>query len=65
MASTIGEVLEIELQDSYIKRPASPMIRVETYDISKLTGYICMVEGATAKDITLQRILYSGLPNQC
>jgi hypothetical protein len=68
MASKIGEVLEIELEDSYIKRPAGPMITVETHDISKLAGYIripSMAEGATTKDTTLQRILYSGLPNQC
>jgi hypothetical protein len=42
------------------------MITVETHDINKLAGYIrilSMVEGATAKDTKLQRILYSGLPN--
>ncbi len=69
MANKIGEVLEIEPKDSYIKRPAGPMIIVETHDdISKLAGYIrvpTMAEGVTAKDTTLQRILYSGLPNQC
>jgi hypothetical protein len=68
MASKIGEVLKIELEDSYIKRPAGPMIMVETHDISKLARYICipsMAEGATTKDTTPQRILYSGLPNQC
>jgi hypothetical protein len=68
MVSKIGEVLEIEPEDSYIKRPAGPIITVETRDIGKLARYICtpsMAEGATAKDITLQRILYSGLPNQC
>jgi hypothetical protein len=68
MANKIREVLEIESEDSYIKRPAIPMITVETRDIGKLVKHICipsMVEGATTKDITLQRILYSGLPNQC
>jgi hypothetical protein len=68
MASKIGEVLEIELEDSHIKRPAGPMITVETHDISKLAGYICipsMAKGAIAKGTTLQRILYSCLPNQC
>ncbi len=68
MASKIGEVLEIEPEGSYIKRPIGPMITVETHDINKLAGYIripSMAEGATAKDTTLQRILYSGLPNQC
>jgi hypothetical protein len=68
MTSKIGEVLEIELKDSYIKRPTGPMITMETHDISKLARYICipsMVEGATTKDITLQRILYLSLPNQC
>jgi hypothetical protein len=66
MANNIGEVLEIELEDSYIKRPVGPMIMMETHDISKLTGYIrilSMAKGATAKDTTLQKILYSGLPN--
>ncbi len=68
MANKIGEVLEIKLEDSYIKKPAGPMITMETRDISKLVGYIhipSMAEGATAKDTTLQRILYSSLPNQC
>jgi hypothetical protein len=59
MANKIGEVLEIEPEDSYIKRPIDPMITMETRDISKLA------ERATVKDTTLQRILYSGLPNQC
>jgi hypothetical protein len=68
MANKIGEVLEIKLEDSYIKIPIGPMIMVETCDIDKLAEYIhipSMVEGATVKDTTLQRILYSGLPNQC
>ncbi len=68
MANKIGEVLEIEPKDSYIKRPIGPMIMVETRDINKLAEYIripSMAEGATMKDTTLQRILYSGLPNQC
>ncbi len=68
MASKIGEVLEIELKDSYIKKLVDPTITVETRDIGKLTEYIrilSMAEGAIAKDTTLQRILYSGLPNQC
>jgi hypothetical protein len=56
MANKIGEVLEIEQEDSYIKRPVGPMIMVETRDINKLAGYIripSMAEGATAKDTTL------------
>jgi hypothetical protein len=68
MASKIGEVLEIEPKDSNIKRPVGPMITMETHDINKLARYICipsMAEGVTAKDTTLQRILYSGFPNQC
>jgi hypothetical protein len=68
MARKNGEFLEIELEDSYIERPAGPLITVETHDISKLAKYIripSMAEGATAKDTTLQRILYSGFPNQC
>jgi hypothetical protein len=40
MASKIREVLEIELTDSYIKRPEGPLIIIELKDISKLPGYI-------------------------
>jgi hypothetical protein len=68
MASKIGEVLEIESTDSYIKRPAGPMITIKLKDISKLPGYIripSMAEGAEINDLVAQRILYSGLPNQC
>jgi hypothetical protein len=68
MASSIGGVLDIKSPDSYIKRPARPMITVEVKDISKLAGIIripSMVEGAHPGDTTAQRILYSGLPNQC
>jgi hypothetical protein len=68
MASKIEEVLKIEPEDLYIKKPTDPMIMVETRDIDKLVGYIripSMVEGVTAKDTTLQIILYSGLPDQC
>ncbi|CAM6059354.1 unnamed protein product [Sphagnum tenellum] len=38
MASKLGEVLEIEAADSYIKRPAGPMTTIELKDISKLPG---------------------------
>ncbi len=68
MASKIGDVLKIESTDLYMKRSISPMITMETHDISKLAGYIripSMAKGANAKDTTPQRILYSGLPNQC
>jgi hypothetical protein len=68
MASKIGEVLEIEAVDSYIKRPAGTMITIELRDISKLPGYIripSMAEGAEPSDTVAQRILYSSLPNQC
>jgi hypothetical protein len=68
MASSIGEVLDIKSPDSYIKRPAGPMVTVEVRDISKLAGIIripSMSEGADARETTPQRILYSGLPNQC
>ncbi len=34
MASKIGEVLEIEAVDSYIKRPAGPMTTIKLKDIS-------------------------------
>jgi len=40
MASKIGEVLDIESTDSYVKRLASPMVTVKTRNITKLTGYI-------------------------
>jgi hypothetical protein len=59
MASKIGEVLEIELVESYVKRPTSPMIMVEIQDISKLVGHIripSMAESATPKGTILQNI---------
>jgi hypothetical protein len=68
MASSIEEVLDIESPDSYIKRPARPMVTVEVKDISKLAGIIripSMSEGVDARKTIAQRILYSGLPNQC
>jgi hypothetical protein len=68
MANKIGEVLEIEPTDSYIKRLARPLIMIELKDISKLPGYIripSMAEGTETNDLIAQRILYSGLPNQC
>jgi hypothetical protein len=68
MASSIGDVLDIESPDSYIKRPTGPMVTVEVKDISKLAGIIripSMAEGAGPGDTTAQRILYSGLSNQC
>lgn len=42
MASKLGVVLEIEAAESYIKRPAGPMVKieVEVQDISKLAGFI-------------------------
>jgi hypothetical protein len=68
MASKIREVLEIEAVDSYIKRPAGPMITIELKDISKLPRYIripSMAKGAETNDLIAQIILYSGLLNQC
>jgi len=68
MASKLGAVLDIEAEDSYIKRPASPMVIVEVLDISKLAGFIripSMSEGVGTENSSRQRILYSGLPNQC
>ncbi|CAM6065948.1 unnamed protein product [Sphagnum tenellum] len=68
MASTLGEVLDIEAEDSYIKRPAGPMVTLEVLDISKLAGFIripSMSEGVGTVNSIRQRILYSGLPNQC
>jgi len=68
MASKIGEVLEIQPAESYIKRPVGPVIIIELKDIFKLPGYIqipLMVEGAGTNDMIAQRIQYSGFPNQC
>ncbi len=68
MASKLGEVPEIEAVDSYIKRPAGPMITIELRNISKLPGYIripSMVEGTEDTTTIAQKILYSWLPNQC
>jgi len=62
MASKLGEVLEIEAADSYIKRPAGPMITIELRDISKLPGYIripSMAEGTEDTATIAQKILYS------
>jgi hypothetical protein len=68
MASKLGEVLDIEAVDSYVKRPAGPMVTIEINDITKLAGYIripSMAEGVSTTDTICQWILYSGLPNQC
>jgi hypothetical protein len=49
MASKLGEVLDIEAADSYIKRPVGPKVTIEVEDISKFAGFIripSMVEGA-------------------
>jgi hypothetical protein len=51
-----------------MKRTTGPMVTIEVTEISKLVGYIkvpSMAEGALATDTIRQRILYSGLPNQC
>jgi hypothetical protein len=66
MASKLGEVLDIEAIDSYIKRPTGPMVTIEVRDISKLAGFIripSMAEGASTTNTIQQKILYSGLPN--
>jgi len=68
MASKLGEVLEIEAADSYIKRPAGPMITIELKDISKLPGYLripFMAEGSEDTATIAQKILYSRFLNQC
>jgi hypothetical protein len=68
MASKIGEVLEIEPIESYVKRHVRPMIMVEIQDISRLVGHIhipSIAESATPRDTILQKIMYLGLPNQC
>jgi len=56
LASKVGEVLDIEPADSYIKRPTGPMVIVEVLDISKLAGFIRipkLVEGAGTSNIIL------------
>ncbi|CAK9224202.1 unnamed protein product [Sphagnum troendelagicum] len=66
MANKLGEVLDIEAADSYVKRPTGPMVTIEIKDITKLAGYIripSMAEGASTTDTIRKRILYSGLPN--
>ncbi|CAK9221114.1 unnamed protein product [Sphagnum troendelagicum] len=68
MASKLGEVLDIESEDSYIKRPAGPMVTIEAKDITRLAGFLripSMAEGVSYTDTISQKILYSGLPNQC
>jgi hypothetical protein len=68
MASKLGKVLDIEATDSYIKRPAGPMVTIEVRDITKLVGYIRIpskAKGASATNTICQRILYSNLLNQC
>jgi hypothetical protein len=68
MVSKLGEVLDIEVVDSYIKRPAGPMVTIEVQDISKLAGFIriaSMAEGTATINIIRQKIIYFGLPNQC
>jgi hypothetical protein len=68
MANSIGQILEIESQESYIKRPIGPMITVKVRDVNKLAGIIripSIAEGALPGDTTAQRIVYSRLPNKC
>ncbi|CAM6078193.1 unnamed protein product [Sphagnum tenellum] len=68
MASKLGEVLDIKVVDSYIKRPAGPMVTIEVQDISKLAGFIripSMAKGVATTNTIRQKILYSGPPNQC
>jgi len=68
MANKLEEVLEIKVADSYIKRPAGPMVTIELRNISKLPGYIripSMAEGTEDTVTIAQKNLYSGLPNQC
>jgi hypothetical protein len=62
MVSKLGKVLDIEAADSYIKRPADPMVTIEVKDIAKLAGYIrisSMAKGAAFTDMIRQKIFYS------
>ncbi len=66
MANKLGDVLDIEAVDSYMKKPAGLMVTIEVKDIAKLAGYIripSMAEGAAFTDMIRQKILYSGLLN--
>jgi len=68
MASKLGEVLDIEAADSYIRRSTGPMVTVEVHDITRLAGFIripSMSEGVGTANTIRQKILYSSLPNQC
>ncbi|CAM6014431.1 unnamed protein product [Sphagnum balticum] len=68
IVSKLGEVLDIETADSYIKRPTGPMVTIEVQDISKLARFIripSMAKRAATTNTIRQKILYSGLPNQC
>jgi hypothetical protein len=40
MASNIGEVLEIEVMDSYIKRMMGPMVTIEVLNIARVPRYV-------------------------
>ncbi len=44
MASKIGEVVEIKLVESYVKRPVRPMITVEIQDISKFAAAFAFLQ---------------------
>jgi hypothetical protein len=54
MASKIGEVFEIELENSYIKRPTNPMITMETCDINKFAGYIPINSFRSTQELNIQ-----------
>ncbi|CAK9233236.1 unnamed protein product [Sphagnum troendelagicum] len=63
MASKLGEVLDIEAADSYMKRPTGPMDTIEVKDIAKLAGYIripSMAEGAAFTDTIRQKKFIPG-----
>jgi len=56
MTSKIGEVMEIELVELYVKRLTWPMITVEIQDINRLVGHIripLMVKNPIPKDTIL------------
>ncbi len=61
-------MLEVESPESYIKRPASPMITIEVSNVMKLPRGI-LLPSLDLRDpidaIVMQCILYFALPNQC
>ena len=68
IASTIGEVVMVEAADSYLKRPAGPIVTIQVSQILRLPSIVllpCLAADAEPEETYEQKILYSGLPDQC